>query len=477
MKPTRPRALVRVFTLFVALALFAAACGDDDGGDDVTTDEPTEEPSEDPGEEPAEEPSEEPAEEPSEDPGEEPAELTASFRGVTEDTITVGVAMLDFDFLVSNNLSPAGWGDQQAVWEALIADLNDNGGINGRQVAAVYDFYSPVDGADADRSCTTLTQDQEVFAVLGGFVGPLAGTSDPCITGLNDTILIGGEMNDDELAQSTAPWYTPGPTVEAQTTDLIGLLLETGEATTDDTVFVMGGAAAEAEQDFVVSSLEEAGLSVAGTDIIDAADGDTFAQDAELEVIMERVSDVGATAIFIHGTPSASIRGIGAAGLNGEIKVWTNDSAGLNNLGATIEDKSIADGVLTSTGPTDTEIYDDPLYQTTCNHVVAAALPEADLRTPTDYAEDEENWFNPVRRYCRHLSLFVQIATAAGPELTQDSFREGANSLTDFALPGSAASLGPDKLYADDTVRLSSYDSTEGDGAAVPVTELIDLFP
>ena len=62
---------------------------------------------------------------------------TASWRGVTEDTITVGVSMLDFETLVEINLSPAGWGDQQGVWEALIANLNANGGINGRTVEAV----------------------------------------------------------------------------------------------------------------------------------------------------------------------------------------------------------------------------------------------------------------------------------------------------------------------------------------------------
>ena len=89
---------------------------------------PSEEPTEEPSEEPSEEPTEEPSEEPSED-----IELTASWTGVTEDTITVGISMLDFDFLVSSNLSPAGWGDQQAVWEALIADLNDRGGIHGPQ--------------------------------------------------------------------------------------------------------------------------------------------------------------------------------------------------------------------------------------------------------------------------------------------------------------------------------------------------------
>ena len=61
--------------------------------------------------------------------------------------------------------------------------------------------------------------------------------------------------------------------------------------------------------------------------------------------------------------------------------------------------------------------------------------------------------------------------------LTHDSFRAGAESLTDFTLPGGAASLSATKLGADDLVRLAAFDHTEGDGQTVPVTDLIDVFP
>ena len=411
------------------------------------------------------------------EPEPEPEPRTASWRGVTEDTITVGVSMLDFDLLKELNLSPAGWGDQQGIWEALVANLNANGGINGRTVEAVYEFYSPIDAVDAERVCTALTQDNEVFAVLGGFRGPLAGTADPCIAGLNDTILVGGEINANELAQTSAPWYHPDPTVEAATDNLLGVLVSTDRLTDGMPVYVMAGRAAEGTQDSVIAALEAQGADVVGNSIIEANDGETLAQDQQLAVILEIVKQSGAEAIMINGNPAASIRGIGAAGLNGEIAVWTNASGGLNNLGATIVDKSIADGVLTALGPTDSEIYADPLYQSACNDVIAAAIPDADLREPTEYGEKEENWFNPTRRACRHLALFVEIATAAGANLTHNSFRAAAESLSDFVLPGAAASLSSTKLGASDLSRLAAYDHTEGDGGVVPVTGLIDAFP
>ena len=490
----QPNTTLRLLALFLSFLLLAAACGGDDGDDAEPVAGDDGDMAEDDGDDGddgdmaddgddgddgdmADDGDDGDMADDGDEPEPEPEPRTASWRGVTEDTITVGVSMLDFALLKEINLSPAGWGDQQGIWEALIANLNANGGINGRTVEAVYEFYSPINPVDAERVCTALTEDNEVFAVLGGFVGPLAGTADPCIAGLNDTILVGGEINSAELAQTSAPWYHPEPTVEASTENLLGLLVQTDRLTDAMPVYVMAGRAAEGTMDAVTAELEAHGADIVGSSIIEANDGETLAQNQQLEVILERVKGSGAEAIMINGNPAATIRGIGAAGLNGKIAVWTNNPGGLNNLGETITDRSIADGVLTALGPTDTEIYADPLYQSACNDVIAAAIPDADLREPTDYQTEEENWFNSTRRACRHLALFVEIATAAGVNLTHDSFRAAAESLSDFTLPGGASSLSATKFGARDLFRLGGFDHTEGDGAAVPVTDLIDIFP
>ena len=499
----QPRTILRLLALLLSFLLLAAACGGDDDAEPATGDDGDDMAETDDGDDGdmaedygddgddgddgdmAEDDGDmaeddgDMAEDDGDEPEPEPEPRTASWRGVTEDTITVGVSMLDFELLKELNLSQ-GWGDQQGVWEALIANLNANGGINGRTVEAVYEFYSPIDPIDAERVCTALTQDNEIFAVLGGFVGPLGGTADPCITGLNETILVGGEINADELGRSSAPWYHPEPTVEAGTENLLRLLVETGRLTEGVPVYVIAGRAAEATVDGMIEALEARGAEVVGRSIIEANDGDTLLQNQQLEVILERFQESGAEAIMIPGNPAATIRGIGLAGLNGTIPVWTNNPGGLNNLGNTITDKSIADGVLTVAGPTDSEIYADPLYQSTCHDVVAAAVPDADLREPDEYGEDDDYWFNPVRRYCRHLALFVEIATAAGVNLTHDSFRAAAESLSDFALPGGASSLSATKLGARDLFRLGAFDHTagkEGKGEIVPVTDLFDMFP
>ncbi len=481
-------AWLRLLVTMFAFTLIAAACvstDDEDGAEETTEttsdEEATTEDEEPADEEPAEEddaPAEEEPEE--EEPAEEePVELTASSRGVTADTINIGVSMLDFDMLKDMGLSPAGWGDQQAVWQALIDDLNARGGINGRSVSAIYEFYSAIDASDAERACAVLHQDNETFANLGGFLGP-AGTADPCVVGTNSTTMVGGEIGSaEELAQANAPWVHTGPTVEFATINLLNLLVQTGEAD-GAVVFTMGGAAAADEEQFVLDQLAERDIEVVGSAIIEAGDGDTIAQDSELAVAFERFKASGANTLMIFGTPPAMIRGAAAAGLTGEIAMWSNDSGGLANLGATIVDKAIADGTLVSTGPTDQEIWDDDVFQEQCvAPVEAAGIEGADLRAPLEYGPDEENWFNSIRRYCHLIAIFETIATAAGADLTPESFESAAfgEAGSDFQIPGiGPASLSAEKRGAQDGVRLSVYDSTSGDGGLVAFTELLDAF-
>lgn len=477
---SRRRNLLRLLAVLLSFVLIASACGDDgddtDTGGDTDTGDTDDGDTDDgdTGETDDGETDDGEADDGDTDGGD--VELTASYTGVTETSISVGVSLLNFQELVDLNLSPAGWGDQIAYWDAMFDHVNANGGVLGRSIEPIYEFYSPIDPADADRVCTALTQDNEVFAVLGGFVGPAAGTVDPCFTGLNETILIGGDQTDDEVAASVAPWYQPGQAANASNTILLNLLEERGDLE-GQKVFVMAGIADEPSHESVIQMIEDRGLEVVGDGIIIANDGDTAAQDDELGIMTERIKDVGATAVYIHGNPSASIRGLADAGLNTELAIWTNNPSGLNNLGETIPDRSVADGVLTVSGPDDDFIWNDPAYQTECSDVVAAAMPDEDIRPPLEYAEDEENVFNGIRYGCRLIALFVDIAEAAGAELNHDTFRAGAESLTDFSYPGSpSASLSAEKLFADDLFALAEYDSAAGDGQAVPVGDLVDIF-
>ena len=126
-----------LLALLLVLALVAASCGGDDGGEstDAETGDPGEGATDEPDEpdESTDPDDETPAEDPdgddaaSEDPGADEPELRASARGITEDTIHIGLAIADVTAF-SNT------GDQKARFQAVADVINDNGGIIGRQL-------------------------------------------------------------------------------------------------------------------------------------------------------------------------------------------------------------------------------------------------------------------------------------------------------------------------------------------------------
>jgi len=61
---------------------------------------------------------------------------------------------------------------------------------------------------------------------------------------------------------------------------------------------------------------------------------------------------------------------------------------------------------------------------------------------------------------CQSMALFEMIATAAGPDLTNESFAAAAASLGSIELPGfTFASLGPGKSDARDSLTLTRWNN------------------
>ena len=71
------------------------------------------------------------------------------------------------------------------------------------------------------------------------------------------------------------------------------------------------------------------------------------------------------------------------------------------------------------------------------------------------------------------------IATAAGPVLTHDTFREAMESIPQASLPECPyGSLAPGKVDFCDAFRLSSFEDDGSDnGLIVPMTEIMDGTP
>ncbi|WP_420433893.1 ABC transporter substrate-binding protein [Candidatus Poriferisocius sp.] len=487
-----------LIAMLVALSMIAAACGGNDD-DDTGTGEPaapaTEAPAAPEPEPEAEEPEPEAEEaapqepepeesEPEEEPVFEPAPteepepeipLTATWRGVTADTITIGVTYLDMEQLVELGFSPATWGDQELVIQALADDINDRGGINGRQVEVIMDKYNPIGATEAEAACLRLTEDNKVFAILFGFLGP-AEVANTCIVGTQETILVGGTITPDRLADARAPWVNERVTRDVSTGALFTLLDAEGMLQ-GKSIAVVADISAAAQLDEVAGLLRERGIEPVLEISTSSQVADLIAQNQEWSALAERIRAAGSDTLLLVGNASA---GIENAALNGlEVDVWATDASGLgSNIGSNVDPES-ARGVITVGAMTGSQIYEtDPRFKE-CLDAFNAKHPDIEIKHPDTLEEGEPLWFTALSGHCRFFQIFELLATKAGPDLTHETFAEAIAKIGEFSIAGQPyASLGTDKLSSNDSFQLLEQDPDLGArGQLVPIGPMRDATP
>ncbi|MCY3578281.1 MAG: ABC transporter substrate-binding protein [bacterium] len=486
-----------LFVIFVALTMIAAACGGNDDDSDAGSGEPaapaTQAPAAPDEPEPEPEP-EETAPQPEEpeatveapeeeEPEFQPAptaepepeiELTATWRGVTADTITIGVSYLDIDFLVEIGRYPTSWGDQELVIRALADDINNRGGINGRRVEVVIDKYNPVLATEAEAACLRLTEDNEVFAVLFGFLGP-AEVANVCIVDQQETILVGGTITQDRLALARAPWVNERADREVASRALLTLLNDDGELQ-GRSIAVVADLSAASQLEEVADLVRGFGVEPVLVVATSSPVADLVAQNQEWAALSERIRVAGADTLLVVGNPSAAIENSALYGL--DVDIWTADASGLNNLGSNV-DPETARGAISATSMTDSQVFEsDPRFKE-CLDAFNAAHPDIEVKNPSNLEEGDMDWFTGIFGHCRFFQIFEMLATAAGPNLTNETFAQAIENAGEFSIASQPyASFGPGKYSSNDSFQLVAYDPDVGTvGETVPIGPMRDATP
>ncbi|HEX5946857.1 MAG TPA: ABC transporter substrate-binding protein [Acidimicrobiales bacterium] len=91
---------------------------------------------------------------------------TASTKGLTEDTIRIGVIGADFGQLSEIGLAPD-LGDQEVSVQAFVDEINEDGGIDGRRIELRQTLIDGAGGGDAGQAaCLEMTEEFGAFAVI-----------------------------------------------------------------------------------------------------------------------------------------------------------------------------------------------------------------------------------------------------------------------------------------------------------------------
>ena len=231
--------------------------------------------------------------------GSEPTETpTGPSPGVTDDTIRVGITYVDLDAV--RQFVDLDQGDYEAAYQAVIDDINADGGINGRKIEPVFAKVSPLGTQPAEAVCTKLTEDEEVFAVIGFFQDDAV----LCPIGVHETAAIGGVMTQERFDQAAAPWFTT-ESGEDSDIDAVAAMAEAGQL--DGKLGVYASILSEAQLPAIEAKLDELGIEPVDSAVLDAPQDDITAQNQATGVIAERFKSQGIDKILVVGSAAVPI--------------------------------------------------------------------------------------------------------------------------------------------------------------------------
>src|SRR5436190_305437 len=131
------------------------------------------------------------------------ATVAGAAAGGAGDTTPIKLGFTLFDVGGASKLGFAIGADpaqERQAWQAYVDYVNSTGGLHGRKIAPVWSTYDLTSGDSQQQSCLELTQDNHVFAVLGGYSFSAA---DLCVVDGNKTLLFNNNaFTIDELYNS-----------------------------------------------------------------------------------------------------------------------------------------------------------------------------------------------------------------------------------------------------------------------------------
>jgi len=393
-------------------------------------------------------------------------------HGVTADTIKVGFAILDYDSIA--DFVEYERGDQEQTARVFVDAVNRAGGIDGRKIVPVFKSYPPIPGRTPNplSLCTSWTEDDDVFAVLGLFVDP-TGQGPLCIAEQHETIHIGHQLNQawiDEAPHGLL--LTPDATREGNAAVLVDLLAHRGRLRGRKVAVLTDQSNADRADQTIVPALQQAKAKTAPTAVLSITGADTTAAQAQLDGFLERWKQDGVDAVLLAGANVGAkqfVEPIRAA--LPDVELLADTASGVL---AQAQDEQAAgvrpnpyEGLVGVFGITDQERWADkrsPLRRCVATYEQATGKR---VRPPDDPARSASgkriDLVQSIGDFCGELTMFRAIAERVGPDLTIANWQKAVDRFGPIDLVNTPiASLCAGKYAANDARRLVQFDPNRG---------------
>jgi ABC-type branched-subunit amino acid transport system substrate-binding protein len=365
-----------------------------------------------------------------------------STQGLTDDTIKIGVVMLDL-----SAVAPLGLGLdnyevplQKAAFEAYFKLINNAGGINGRRIVPVYastDVLATTGPHSDPAICVRMAKDEKVFAVIG-----YPEKAGPCLAVQHSIpVILNGSKLEQEYRESHNYLIGAVPSIERTGRLWARALVDTGVIEGHHVGLLSVGDGGDSSQGALAAATELADLDHPVTLHSQVSPTNAI---ADVQVAVQKMKQAGIDQVMLTTSFAEAV----------QFTTFAQDqkfypqylTSGLGALAA--------DGLLRSAPP----VLDGAIGFNS-----GAVPPAGEEETPDvaqcrqefndgtdgkDLAAGEEN---SVTTICGVVDLFVRAATNAGKDLTTQTFVDAVEHLKDFTFPGLlGGTFGPGKTdFAD----------------------------
>ncbi|MGH9918553.1 MAG: hypothetical protein ACRD6W_06775 [Nitrososphaerales archaeon] len=404
--------------------------------------------------------------------------------GVTAHTVKVGIALVDFSCIqqfVSQIRT-----NQEQYYEDFIRYINAHGGIAGRRIVPVFESYCPIQNGPALALCTTFTEDDHVFAVMGDFVD-FSGDSQTCIAKDHNTVLVTFDLTQAILNQSPPGIIVlPGQTPERADTVLLRLLNKQ-HILKGKKVAVLGETDSQSIVDnSILPGLKRLGVKMGSTALLDITGADTSEAQSQLDSFIARWKSEHVNALFVSGTEVASQQFIEVVRqqMPNVMLISDDNSSDIQGYGQQEQQAGRRpnpyQGIITVGGPTSQE-YDNSSNWKYCASIykkeTGKVAPNAVELGPTVGGKTNDI-YAAISDPCQLLTEFQEITNRVGKYLNNQNWVHTVDNFGPIRDVGAGqyASLHTGKYDDNDTFRLEDFASTLGSqGEMKAMTPLEDI--
>ena len=345
--------------------------------------------------------------------------------GVTSTQIKIGIGLIDV-----GQAAQFGYnfdiGNEQARYQALIDNINNAGGINGRKIVPYYDTFNAVDPtASSQAACIDWTQTQKVFAVLVEFEFPTA--AEVCVLQTGTPFITG--QGTDSAYYRNGLFFTLMPSDDRTLEDEANFLSTTGQLNGKVIGVVSGDGSDElAVDNTLIPALKQLGYGVKDVEVIPSST--SAVQQIPIAISNLKAAGVNfvimAAAVILAGpfAQSASQAGYNPQyGISDFNNMVNSQTAGyfpssFNGTIALSQTRFAEYAAGAQFTPTDQACLN-------IEHPVdPTVLPASNAAFPVAMGD------------CGIFNLFVDGAKAAGPALTLGSWVGAMGTLGSFPIPG-----------------------------------------